>query len=116
MMKKLKWFAILLIILGIMIAPFYLSKSEGERAGVITKLSHKGYVFKTWEGEMVQGSFQVMTSTVWTFSVADDKAVEKVRKAMESGKRVNASYKQVMLRNPLRGETDYFITDVKIIE
>jgi hypothetical protein len=115
-MKKVKWIAILAILLCIMIAPFYLTKSEGERAGVITKLSRKGYVFKTWEGEMVQGSFQVMTSTVWNFSVADREAVEKVRKAMESGKRVNASYKQVIFRNPFRGETDYFITDVKIIE
>ena len=115
-MKKVKWIAILAILLGIMIAPFYLTKSEGERAGVITKLSRKGYIFKTWEGEMVQGSFQVMTSTVWNFSVADREAVEKVRKAMESGKRVNASYKQVMLQNPFRGETDYFVTDVKIIE
>jgi hypothetical protein len=115
-MKKVKWLAILAVLMCIMIAPFYLTKSEGERAGVITKLSRKGYVFKTWEGEMVQGSFQVMTSTVWTFSVADEKAVEKVRKAMESGKRVNASYKQVMLRNPFRGETDYFITDVMVIE
>jgi hypothetical protein len=115
-MKKVKWMAILAILLCIMIAPFYLTKSEGERAGVITKLSRKGYVFKTWEGEMVQGSFQVMTSTVWNFSVADREAIEKVRKAMESGKRVNASYKQVILRNPFKGETDYFITDVKIIE
>jgi len=115
-MKKLKWIAILIIILCILIAPFYLTKSEGERAGVITKLSRKGYVIKTWEGEMVQGSFQVMTSTVWNFSVADRDAVEKVRKAMESGKRVNASYKQVILRNPFRGETDYFVTDVKIVE
>jgi hypothetical protein len=115
-MKKMKWLAVLVILLCIMIAPFYLTKSEGERAGVITRLSHKGYVFKTWEGEMVQGSFQVMTSTVWNFSVADRDAVEKVRKAMESGKRVNASYKQVMLRNPFSGDTDYFITDVKVIE
>ncbi len=115
-MKKVKWLAILAVVLCILIAPFYLTKSEGDRAGVITKLSRKGYVIKTWEGEMVQGSFQVMTSTVWNFSVADHDAVEKVRKAMESGKRVNVSYKQVMLRNPFRGETDYFVTDVKIIE
>ena len=115
-MKKLKIIAILVLVLCVMIAPFYLTKSEGDRAGVITKLSRKGYVFKTWEGEMVQGSFQVMTSTVWNFSVTDREAVEKVRKAMESGKRVSASYKQVMLRNPFRGETDYFVTDVKVIE
>jgi hypothetical protein len=115
-MKKIKWIAILAILLCIAIAPFYLTKSEGERAGVITKLSRKGYVIKTWEGEMVQGSFQVMTSTVWTFSVADREAVEKIRKAMESGKRVSASYRQYILKNPLRGETDYFITDVKVIE
>ena len=86
-MKKLKIIAILVLVLCVMIAPFYLTKSEGDRAGVITKLSRKGYVFKTWEGEMVQGSFQVMTSTVWNFSVTDREAVEKVRKAMESGKR-----------------------------
>ncbi len=92
--------------------------SEGERAGVVSKLSKKGYFFKTIEGELnvgAQGSVGNMTNNLWAFTVADNDDVisKQLEDAMITGKRVSLHYEQRYLKFSWMGDTEYFITGVK---
>ena len=94
--------------------------SDGDRAGNVTKLSYKGVVCKSWEGELATDGFVSKTdakgnrssSNVFSFSVTDLAIVEKLQAAQESGSRVKLHYNQVMLKNPCTSSTDYYITEV----
>lgn len=91
------------------------SYSTGERAGWVQKLSNKGYVCKTWEGEMALVSLPGSMPEKFIFTVWDDKAAAKLNAVM--GKRVALHYEQhIRLPTSCFGETEYFVTDVKIIE
>lgn len=91
------------------------SYSSGERAGWVQKLSNKGYVCKTWEGEMALVSLPGSMPEKFVFTVWDDNTAEKVHAVM--GKRVSLHYEQhIWLPTSCFGETEYFVTDVKVIE
>jgi hypothetical protein len=91
------------------------SYSSGERAGWVQKLSDKGFVCKTWEGEMALVSLPGSMPEKFIFTVWDDKAAEKLHSVM--GKRVSLHYEQhLWLPTSCFGETSYFVTDAKIIE
>lgn len=89
--------------------------SEGERTGVLVKLSKKGFIWKTWEGEMNLGGMSVdgggvAVPNIWRFSVADD-AVAKQGMALATGaERVTVIYKEVWKAAFWQGETDYLAT------
>ena len=63
------------------------SYSSGERAGWVQKLSHKGWICKTWEGELALVSLPGTTPEKFLFTIWDDKVAEQVTKVM--GKRVS---------------------------
>ena len=63
------------------------SYSSGERAGYVQKLSHKGWLCKTWEGEMALVSMPGTVAEKFYFSVRDDKLAEQINQSM--GKRVS---------------------------
>jgi len=87
--------------------------SEGERTGTIAKFSNKGLFIKTWEGELHQGGLdQGGVAKVWSFSVIDPGVVEKIHAAQRSGGQHTLKYRQQMMKQSWRGETDYFIVDV----
>jgi prepilin-type N-terminal cleavage/methylation domain-containing protein len=94
------------------------SRSEGSRAGIITKFSHKGNFVKSWEGELVLGGMRSgaeagqVQANVWAFSVTDEALVPKIKEALRSGVRVELEYKQSFARNPLKRDTTYVITKV----
>jgi hypothetical protein len=91
------------------------SYSSGERAGWVQKLSNKGYICKTWEGEMALVSLPGSMPEKFIFTVWDDKAAEKLHSLM--GKRVSLHYEQhIWLPSSCFGETGYFVTDAKIID
>jgi hypothetical protein len=88
------------------------SYSSGERAGWIQKLSHKGWVCKTWEGELALVSLPG-TSTVekFVFTVRDERVAAELTAVM--GTRVSLHYEQkVGLPTSCFGETRYYITHV----
>lgn len=88
--------------------------SEGERTGVITKFSSKGMLYKTWEGELSQGSIeQGGKPIVWEFSVADEDIAQKVQAAQREGQRVTLAYRQQLFKQGWKGKTDYFVTDIR---
>lgn len=92
--------------------------SEGERTGVLTKLSKKGYVWKTWEGELNLGGMSdngggTAVPNVWRFSVADDAVAQQMLPAATGAKRVTLKYTEVWKASFAQGQTDYFITGVR---
>jgi hypothetical protein len=101
----------------------YTSYSNGYRAGEIIKFSRKGYVFKTFEGEMNLGGFvrseqEEITPTIWAFSVyrGDDDVRSKIIQAMENGYRVRLYYKERFFKLFWYGDTKYFIDKVELVE
>ena len=88
------------------------SYSSGERAGYLQKLSEKGWVCKTWEGELTMVSLPGAAPEKFYFSVRDEAAVAKINAAM--GKRISLVYEQHRgVPTNCFGETEYFAVDVK---
>jgi hypothetical protein len=88
------------------------SYSDGERAGWVQKFSRKGWVCKTWEGELALVSLPG-TSAVekFSFTVHDAATAEAINRVM--GKRVSLHYEEkVGLPGSCFGETRYFVTGV----
>ncbi|MFN0200114.1 MAG: hypothetical protein ACKVTZ_01255 [Bacteroidia bacterium] len=90
-------------------------KSEGMRAGSLIKFTKKGWIFKTYEGEVVQKAFSTSTEDHWFFSVDDEKVAQKLDEAMRLGKsqHVSLDYCQKAFKVDWKGETDYFVTKVE---
>ena len=91
------------------------SYSTGERAGWVQKFSRKGWVCKTWEGEMAMVSLPGSTAEKFLFTVREPEVPEQINKAM--GKRVTLHYEQkVGLPTSCFGETRYYVTGVTLVE
>jgi hypothetical protein len=111
--------AMAVLLLGLLVAAYFYaalhwSYSSGERAGWIQKLSDKGWVCKTWEGELALVSMPG-TATVekFAFTVADAKVAAEIAKVM--GKRVSLHYEEkVGLPTSCFGETRYFVTGITL--
>jgi len=89
--------------------------SSGERAGYVQKLSHKGWVCKTHEGELILVSMPGTQAEKFYFTVRDDAVVKKINTSV--GSRVRLIYEEHKgLPSTCFGETSYFVTDVKLID
>ncbi len=89
--------------------------STGERAGWIQKFSQKGWVCKTWEGEMAMVTMPGTAQEKFLFTVRDDAVAEKINKVM--GKRVALHYQEkVGLPTSCFGETRHYVNGVVPIE
>jgi hypothetical protein len=91
------------------------SYSSGERAGWVQKLSHKGWICKTWEGELALVSLPGTTPEKFLFTIWDDEVAAQVAKVM--GKRVSLHYEEkVGLPGSCFGDTRYYVTGVTASE
>ena len=91
------------------------SYSSGERAGFLQKVSHKGWICKTWEGELSLVAMPGSAPEKFLFTVLDEVVAQKVSAA--AGKRVTLNYEQHKgLPSSCFGDTEYFVVDVKPIE
>lgn len=91
----------------------HFSYSEGERAGFLQKFSKKGWLCKTWEGEILLTSMPGAIPERFEFSVRDDVMANELMSA--TGKRVVLSYSQRKgVPTACFGETEYFIDKVRI--
>lgn len=87
------------------------SYSSGERAGWVQKLSKKGWLCKTWEGELALVSLPGSTPEKFHFTIRDDAVAEQVTRLM--GKRAALHYEEkVGLPTSCFGETRHFVTKV----
>jgi hypothetical protein len=91
------------------------SYSTGERAGFLQKVSNKGWICKTWEGELSLVAMPGAAPEKFLFTVRDDAIAQKVSAA--AGKRVTLNYEQHKgLPTTCFGDTDYFVVGLTEIE
>ncbi|MFI4939056.1 MAG: hypothetical protein ACHP7O_01720 [Burkholderiales bacterium] len=91
------------------------SYSEGERAGYIQKFSKRGWVCKTWEGELLLTSMPGAIPEKFEFSVRDDAIAAQL--SASAGKRVVLNYAQHKgVPSSCFGDTEYFIEKVRVIQ
>lgn len=89
--------------------------SKGERVGFVQKLSKRGWVCKTNEGELAMVNMAGQQATIFTFTVPDDKVVEEIEAF--AGHRVSLDYEEHRgIPSSCFGETSSFVTGVKKTE
>lgn len=89
--------------------------SHGERAGYVQKFSQRGWLCKTWEGELAMVNLPGALQERFEFTVRDDVVAQHVLGSM--GKRVTITYQQHKgIPTTCFGETEYFVTAVKVLE
>jgi hypothetical protein len=126
-MKTVKIIVALLVLTGISALAYRLfgTYSDGYRAGTVIKLSHKGIVLKTYEGQLNLGmgiqdqhNPGVAVSNIWEFSVSGSDALTLARldTAMMSGKRAKLHYREKYVTVPWRGDTKYQVYRVDLVE
>ena len=121
--SKIKRFFLILFLLAVVGGGLYFwvcnwTYSKGTRAGSLIKISYKGVVFKTYEGQLNLGGFQNnpngVTGNIWEFSVWKDEVYEELQDY--EGKQVKLHYRQKYKAMPWQGDTDYFIYKVELVE
>ena len=116
--KKIFFISVVILFVGFIlwtwIALTYVY-SSGERAGYVQKLSNKGWVFKTWEGELAMVSLPGTAPQIFAFTVRDDDVAVKIKQLL--GKRVALNYEEhVGIPWSVFGETQYFVIDIRLAE
>jgi len=90
------------------------SYSKGERAGYVQKLSRKGWVCKTWEGELAMANLPGTMPEIFHFSVRNESIARMLEKNV--GKRVSLTYEQHRgVPTSCFAETEYYITNVRLV-
>ena len=118
--RWLLWTVLLLVVvpaLGIAAwiwTTLHVAYSNGERAGYVQKISRKGWVCKTWEGELAMSAIPGSAPQIFLFTVPSDAVASQIQNA--TGQRVALNYEQHKgVPSRCFGETEYFITGVRVI-
>jgi hypothetical protein len=109
----------LLVAVGLVVGYFFAALNwnfaTGERAGWVQKFSKKGWLCKTWEGEMAMVTMPGAVPEKFAFTVWDDKVAEEVNRHV--GKRVALHYEEkVGLPTTCFGETRHYVTKVTLVD
>lgn len=112
MLRKIGiYFVIVVIVLTALFftIAYYATYSEGDRTGELIKFSNKGYIFKTWEGELSQG---LSGNKIFTFSVLDndEEVINELKKLQ--GQYVKVTYIERYKTFSWWGDTKYFAIKV----
>jgi hypothetical protein len=90
------------------------SYSKGNRAGYVQKFSRKGWICKTYEGELAMVNVPGAMQEKWDFSVRDDSIGRLISHSM--GQRVSLTYDQhAGVPTSCFGETQYFVTGIQVL-
>lgn len=101
--------SVVLSIAGYFTILYYATYSEGTRTGELIKFSHKGYIFKTWEGELSQG---LSGNKIFAFSILDNEESTITKLKSLEGRYVKVTYVERYKTFPWWGDTKYFVTQV----
>lgn len=89
--------------------------SNGERGGYVQKLSKKGWLCKTWEGELAMANLPGTLPEIFRFTVRNDSIAAEIYRNV--GKRVSLTYEQHRsVPTGCFGETEYFVTKVRPVQ
>jgi len=112
-----KGFLIGIVVLVALVAGYFAivlnwSYSTGERAGWVQKFSKKGWLCKTWEGEIAMANLPGTMPQIFAFSVRNDSIAGVITRSM--GQRIDLTYEQHRgVPTQCFGETEYFVTGVR---
>jgi hypothetical protein len=115
--RKFLWVVLVLAVVGGTV--YYFARtfavSDGNRAGLLFKISRKGYVFKTYEGQLhLGGSIQMSEQSVWDFSAKNGDVYQKLQQY--EGKTVTLHYRELVNPFPWQGDTKYIVDEVKPVQ
>lgn len=121
-LKKFLWRTLITLVI-ISVAAFiffsWSSFSSGLRSGVVVKISKKGFLFKTYEGQLNLDTFGAIKSAnviseSFEFSVEgnDRKVIKALEEASLTGERVSLHYVERFVTFPWKGDTKYFVDGV----
>jgi hypothetical protein len=120
--RRHRWKIILFGLLALVVAAGSLwtlitltfSYSDGDRVGYVQKFSHRGWLCRTWEGELAMTPVPGATPQIFSFTVRDDDTVKRIKDA--EGKRVALHYKEKRgVPSSCFGDTNYFISDIRVL-
>ncbi|MFK7900603.1 MAG: hypothetical protein AB8B61_07585 [Cyclobacteriaceae bacterium] len=120
-MRAVKIIGFLILLLGLAIGYYFINGnySEGYRTGTIMKVSKKGILFKTHEGQLNVGGFDNTAnnemSNVWAFSITDKGIMYQIEDAVDKAQRVKLQYKEKFITIPWRGKTKYIVYKVEVV-
>jgi len=121
-LRRNRWKLILVAlvgVVGIVVALWTLvtlgfSYSDGDRIGYVQKFSHKGWICRTWEGELAMTQVPGVPPQIFLFTVRDAEVAKRV--AAAEGKKVALHYKEKRgLPSSCFGDTGFFISDVRLL-
>ena len=113
---------VVVVFIGVMLFLNYANYSDGYRAGVPIKISHKGKIIKTHEGELNEGGLtntaQGVLPSKWAFSIKDSDSEVRVKleEAIEQNRRVKVYYEEKYAQLFWLGDTKYFVYKVQILD
>jgi len=117
--KILRWViaVIVLIVISIIYVKYFYTYSEGYRAGLLQKFSHKGAIFKTYEGEIILSSVSssrdvALASEKFLFSVTNKSLVRQFDTLQ--GQPVIVHYRQKNAPVFWRGDSPYLVDSIKV--
>lgn len=121
-MKRFFLIAILIMILagaGTFFFRYYFVFGQGVKAGDLNFIVYKGYVWKTWEGRLIQTGFKTpapgtIQSNEFEFSITNDSIAHLLE--LNSGNFVELRYKEYLHDLPWRGKSRYIVTEIIRIE
>ncbi len=91
------------------------SYSDGERAGYVQKFSRKGWLCKTWEGDLAMVNLPGQPAEIFSFTVRNDAVAAQINTLV--GKRVALHYDQhIGLPGSCFGETAYFVDSLRVVD
>ena len=120
-MRKFATIAIIVVVLilaGLIYWKYFFVFAEGTKAGVLNTIQKKGYIFKTYEGKLIQSGFRgapntTIQSNEFSFSVTDERVAKKLME--NSGKDMELHYKRYQGALPWRGMQLFIVDSVYAI-
>ena len=118
--RSLRNYALLFLVVAVGAAALYLflatrwSYASGERAGYVQKFSKKGWVCKTWEGEIAMANLPGAMPEVFAFTVRDEAVAAQINSHL--GARVVLGYEQHLGLPSCFGETSYWVKSLRRVE
>lgn len=118
-----KWFRralwVILAVFLVFSAGYYFYRtytvSEGSRSGTLFKISKKGIIFKTYEGQLhLAGSMMMSQQSTWDFSAQNSEVYEQLQQF--EGKLVKCHYRQKVDPFPWQGDTEYIVYKAEAVK
>lgn len=120
-MKKNLWKVVLVLIVILAVTAYFRYFwvfGTGVKAGELNYVVHKGVLFKTYEGKMIQSGIRSQAGTLgsfeFMFSVEDEELAERLM--VNSGKEFNLHYKEYLASLPWRGHQRYVVDSIISME